>query len=215
MTKRISTVSAFFAMLASPALAHHPLGGEVPQTMLHGVLSGIGHPIIGFDHLAFVLGIGILAAFQKSRYVLPAGFVAGTVLGTLLILAGVTLPAVEIVITTSVLLVGVIGMMGRVLPSAAAGGVAAAAGLFHGWAYGEAVVGAEPTPIVAYITGFGVTQLAIAVGAMLAAQWVMTPRGENTASGLSLKPRLAGAMVAGVAVTYLVEIAEAAIFPAV
>ena len=213
MTKQISAVSAFLALMASPALAHHPLGGEVPQTMLHGVLSGIGHPIIGFDHLAFVLGIGLLAAFQKSRYILPGGFVAGTVLGTLMIVSGVTLPAVELVITASVLMVGVLAMMGRALNTAAAGAVAAGAGLFHGWAYGEAVVGAEPTPLIAYIAGFGVTQMAIAVGAMLATVWVMTPRGDASAMA-SLKPRFAGAMVAGVGITYLVEIAEAAIFPA-
>ncbi|MCE2516720.1 MAG: HupE/UreJ family protein [Alphaproteobacteria bacterium] len=213
MTKRISAASAFLALMASPALAHHPLGGEVPQTVVNGVLSGIGHPIIGFDHLAFVLGIGLLAAFQKSRFVLPAGFVAGTVLGTLMIISGVTLPAVELVITASVLMVGVLAMMGRALPAAGAGVVAAGAGLFHGWAYGEAVIGAEPTPLIAYMAGFGVTQMAIAVGAMFAAQWVMTPRGDDAVMA-NLKPRLAGAMVAGVGLTYLVEIAEAAIFPA-
>ena len=213
MMKKISTVSVLFAAMASPALAHHPLGGEAPTTIVDGVLSGIGHPIIGFDHLAFIIGIGLLAAFQKSRFVLPAGFVAGTVLGTLAILSGIALPMVEPMVVLSVLLVGVLAMMGRNVPAAAAGVVAAGAGMFHGWAYGEAVIGAEPTPIVAYIAGFGVTQMAIAIGAMFAATWVMTAKSENTA-GASLAPRFAGAMVAGVGLTYLVEIAEAAIFPA-
>lgn len=213
MSKRISAVSALVALIASPAFAHHPLGGEVPQSMLHGVLSGVGHPIIGFDHLAFILGIGLLAAFQKSRFVLPVGFVAGTILGTIAILSGVTLPMVEPVITASVVLVGVLAMMGRAVPAAAAGVVAAGAGAFHGWAYGEAVIGAEPTPIVGYIAGFGITQMAIAIGVMMAATWVMKPRDDASAMP-NLKPRLAGAMVAGVGLTYLVEIAEAVIFPA-
>ena len=123
------------------------------------------------------------------------------------------LPMVEPMVVFSVLLVGVLAMMGRNVPAAAAGVVAAGAGMFHGWAYGEAVIGAEPTPIVAYIAGFGVTPMAIAIGAMFAATWVMTAKSENTA-GASLAPRFAGAMVAGVGLTYLVEIAEAAIFPA-
>ena len=34
--------------------------------MLHGLLSGIGHPIIGFDHLAFVIAVGLIAAFNQT-----------------------------------------------------------------------------------------------------------------------------------------------------
>ena len=73
-------------------LCHHPLGGAAPETMLHGFLSGVGHPLIGFDHLAFVVAIGVLAAFQTQRLVMPLGFVMGTVIGSLLTLAAVTLP---------------------------------------------------------------------------------------------------------------------------
>ena len=43
----------FFVSLASPALAHQPMGGVVPETLLHGLMSGVGHPIIGLDHFAF------------------------------------------------------------------------------------------------------------------------------------------------------------------
>ena len=212
MTKRIVTITALLGLIASPAFAHHPLGGDVPQTLMHGLLSGIGHPIIGFDHLAFIIGIGLLAAFQQSRFIIPLGFVAGTVIGTVAILGGLSLPMVEPVITVSVLLIGILVMMGRNLPAIASVSLAGAAGIFHGTAYGQAVVGAEQTPLIAYIAGFGVVQTAIAIGAMLAAQWVM-------ASGQAynrphLAPRLIGAMIAGVGLTYLVEIAEAAIFPA-
>ena len=45
-----------------PALAHHPMGGRMPATFTDGLLSGLGHPIIGLDHLAAVLAIGCLAA---------------------------------------------------------------------------------------------------------------------------------------------------------
>ncbi len=36
------------------------------------------------------------------------------------------------------------------------------AGVFHGYAYGEAIVGAEMNPLVAYLAGFTVIQLLVA-----------------------------------------------------
>lgn len=49
------------AMLLLPAAsshAHHPVGGS-PETILQRFLSELGHPVIGVDHLTFVLGIGL------------------------------------------------------------------------------------------------------------------------------------------------------------
>jgi urease accessory protein len=47
------------------------------------------------------------------------------------------------------------------LKSGAAAGFFAIAGLVHGYAYGEAIVGAEPTPLAAYLAGYTVVQVAI------------------------------------------------------
>ena len=159
MTKLTSLSLALIVATTGNAFAHHPLGGAAPETVLHGFLSGVGHPIIGFDHLAFVLAIGVLSALQTHRLVLPFGFVIGTVIGSLLTLAAVTLPLTELTITVSVLFAGLIVMRGRdvaVLPATILGTLA---GLFHGAAYGAAVIGAETTPIIAYLVGFGLTQL--------------------------------------------------------
>jgi urease accessory protein len=35
------------------------MGGKTPSTFVDGILSGVGHPIIGPDHLAFVVALGI------------------------------------------------------------------------------------------------------------------------------------------------------------
>ena len=63
MKRFTKTIGLSLATLlaATPALAHHPMGGEVPQTFWHGLLSGFGHPVIGIDHLAFVVAIGLAA----------------------------------------------------------------------------------------------------------------------------------------------------------
>ena len=209
MTKLTSLSLALIVATTGNAFAHHPLGGAAPETMLHGFLSGVGHPIIGFDHLAFVLAIGVFSAFQTHRLALPFGFVIGTVIGSLLTLAAVTLPLTELMITLSVLFAGFIVMRGRdvaILPATILGTLA---GLFHGAAYGAAVIGAETTPIIAYLAGFGLTQLAIMLAAGFAMQQIW-----KAASMAELQPRLAGALFAGVGVTYLVEHAEQFLFSA-
>jgi len=40
--------------LAAP-FAHLPLAGMPLQTFAHGILPGVGHPLLGFDHLFFVM----------------------------------------------------------------------------------------------------------------------------------------------------------------
>ena len=37
-----------FIMSAVPAFAHHPLGGLPMETLTDGLLSGVGHPGLGF-----------------------------------------------------------------------------------------------------------------------------------------------------------------------
>ena len=49
-------VLAIMIVIAQPAWAHHPMGGTLPQTFLQGLLSGFGHPVIGVDHLAAIVG---------------------------------------------------------------------------------------------------------------------------------------------------------------
>ena len=209
MHKILTLAVAFSSITLTSAFAHHPLGGEVPQTLLHGFLSGVGHPVIGFDHFAFVVAIGLIAAFHKQRAIMPAGFVIGTMLGTLLTVSAIVLPLAELVITASVILAGVIAMRGKLTSVVPMTMGAAIIGLFHGWAYGAAVIGAEATPIIAYLAGFGLVQMAIALiaGYVAVNMWKAT-------SAESLQPRLAGALMAGVGVAYMVELVEGLVFPA-
>src|SRR6056297_382865 len=132
------------ATTATAALAHHPMGGATPTTFWQGFLSGLGHPVIGIDHLAFVLAAGIACAFLSSRLLVPALFIAATIAGCLLTAGlGVTLPAAEFIIAGSVIAVGAIAMLDKPANPAVIAAVFAVAGLFHGGAYAEAVVGSE------------------------------------------------------------------------
>lgn len=156
-------LAAAIAMTATPALAHHPLDGAMPTTILHGLLSGVGHPVIGLDHLAFIVAAGVLAALAGRLLTAPLGLIAGALLGAALHLGAVNLPGAEALIALSVLLAGLAVFFG----ARANGGLLIAgfalAGLFHGYAYAESVIGAEQGVIAAYLASFSVTQWAIAV----------------------------------------------------
>lgn len=195
------------ALIATPALAHHPMAGATPATVWHGLLSGIGHPIIGLDHLAFVIAIGLVSAFLRSRLLLPATFALATVAGCGLFLAGVTLPLMEVAITASVVALGAVVMLGRRVSVGVLAALIAVAGLFHGGAYADAIVGAETTPLVAYLAGFAVTQAGIALAVAWGVGAVL-----RAAEPTALHPRLAGAVVAGIGVAFLVETVEGMIF---
>lgn len=189
-------------LVAGPALAHHPLGGEAPQTIVHGLLSGLAHPVIGLDHLAFIVLIGLAAALAGRSMMGPVAFIAATLAGTAVHLAGITLPLAELVIMASGVALGVLLVMGRQVAGPAALASFAVAGLFHGWAYGEAVIGSTPMPIFAYLLGFGAVQFAIAAGVALFV-------GRMTQQGTGqMQARLAAAVCMGVGLTFLFETVE-------
>ncbi|MDJ0900736.1 MAG: HupE/UreJ family protein [Xenococcus sp. MO_188.B8] len=164
----IITTLGMLLLFATPALAHHPLGGKLPANCFEGMMSGFGHPIIGFDHLAFVIAISLLAAGIVRGIVIPIAFVIATGIGTGIHLQAIDLPIPEIIIAASVVLFGVLLVIRQNRKLALSytlliSGLAALAGIFHGHAYGEGIFGAKPTPLVAYLIGFTVIQLAISL----------------------------------------------------
>jgi urease accessory protein len=186
--------AGLFALLPSAAFAHHPGGGMAPQTAVDGLLSGLAHPVIGLDHLAFIVGVGLLAALTAHRFLAPLLFVGATVFGTLLHLMAFDLPAAEFVIALSVAAIGILALSGRAYGMVLVGGLFAIAGLFHGYAYGEAVVGSESSAVVAYLVGFAAIQYAVAVAAGHVAVMLL---GEGRKARENFGLRITGGMVAG------------------
>lgn len=157
-------VCAFVLLLATPASAHHALGGTTPQSALQGFISGLAHPIIGLDHFAFVVAVGLLAAQQRQIW-LPITVVLSALLGTVFHVMQIELPFVEPAIAISVLGLGAALALRKPLNLPIMLGVGAIAGTCHGYAYGESIVGTGMTPLVAYMVGFTLVQLAVALGA--------------------------------------------------
>lgn len=165
-------LGAGIAWLASgPAFAHHALGGRLPATGWEGFLSGLAHPVIGPDHLAFVVAIGLIAARQPWRYGIPLGFVLASLLGSGIHLAGWDpLGLTELVIASSVVLFGLLLAQSRQIPSWLLLLWGSLAGLFHGYAYAEAIIGAEPMPWLGYLLGLSLVQYGVALFALWAAE---------------------------------------------
>lgn len=160
-----SSVAAALALCPALAWAHHFMGNEVPRTFVEGFLSGLGHPVIGLDHLAFIVAAGFFLALIPRGLWGIAALVAGSLAGAALHLAGVSLPGSEAGVALSVILAGGLVIARRRIELGWVVGAFALAGLLHGHAYAESIFGAEAAPLVAYLAGFSVIQLAIASAA--------------------------------------------------
>jgi len=150
--KRFSIPALFLAaaalVVAHPAHAHeaHAVGG--------GLVNGLLHPLTGLDHLVAMVAVGLWGA-QLGRpliYALPVAFPMMMAVGGLLGLADVPMPAVEIGIAGSALLLGVAVLLALRLPAVVAVAVVAIFALFHGYAHGQELPHAA-SPI-AYGAGF-------------------------------------------------------------
>ncbi|WOD39119.1 HupE/UreJ family protein [Nodosilinea sp. E11] len=187
---------ATLLLLPLPGLAHHPLEGRVPATFGEGFLSGLAHPVIGLDHLTFVVAVGLLAAVSTWGIALPVAFVLAAMVGTGLHLAEITLPAAELVIAASVLGFGVLLALKDRPQGLVMVGLAAGAGLFHGFAYGEAIFGAQTMPLVAYLAGFTAVQLGIAIAAFFVGR-------QLTQAAKPLFVQQAGLVICGIGAAFL------------
>ena len=173
----------------------------MPATMIEGLLSGLGHPLIGIDHFLFIAGAGVLAAKFERGYILPLVFVFASLFATLVRHLGADAGLGELPVAASLVVLGAMMLgasstpPGRREESNAApregviGLLFLLAGTIHGHALGEAIVGAEQTPLVAYLVGLAVIQSATGLAAWRATVWLAERRPQ-----LPLQ-KIAGAVV--------------------
>lgn len=201
-------VSAFL-LTATPASAHHATGGATPANFFEGFLSGLAHPIIGLDHFAVVVSVGLLAAINQQGILIPIAFVLTAMLGTGAHLAGLTIPGVELFVTGSILLFGLLLVVQNRPRPPILIGLSAIAGLFHGYAYGEAIFGAKMMPLFAYLAGFTVIQLVVSLGTFGIAKVLL----QKTAEPHSTQLRSTGFVICGVGLAFFASQLVATLFP--
>ncbi|MCB8820782.1 HupE/UreJ family protein [Microvirga rosea] len=186
---------------ATPAFAHHAMGGMMPSTFAQGLLSGLGHPVIGLDHLAALVGVGLVSSRFTRGLVLPTFWMIAMAAGVGLHLASADIPYAELLVAVSVVIIGMAATIRTTLPFALIALLFAAGGAVHGYALGESIVGAESTPLVAYLIGLVAIQTALTTGITLAARRL----SKTPISAPSLQLRLAGLAITliGATVTIL------------
>lgn len=180
------------------AYAHHAMDATLPGNLLQGLVSGLAHPIIGLDHFLFVIALGAACHYFGTRAAAAAVFVGGTLAGTALHLTQATLASPDVWVALTLLLLGALFFAGRTfLQSHGALVFFALAGIAHGYAYGESIVGAEPTPLMAYLAGFTLVQLAVIFAAFALARYL------DRARPVFRHERALGAMVSVAGVAFL------------
>lgn len=167
MSQQFFRIALSLGLAAMPAIAlAHPGHGE------HSMIAGLTHPILGFDHLAAMVALGIFANIQghSKLWLWPVMFVGAMVMGFGLGSSGIELPLVEPVILASVIVLGLFmataGNLGLV-PGAL---LVALFGLAHGAAHG---VEAPAAALGGFFGGMVVATVALHLVGIGLGKWVV------------------------------------------
>ncbi len=175
---------------AGPAFAHTE--GDAAA----GFVSGFLHPIGGWDHVVAMVAVGLWGAFlgRPAIWLLPVVFPLVMALGGALGVLGVPLPAVEIGIAASAIVLGAMVAFAVRLPLWVAALIVGVFAIFHGHAHGTELP--EAASPIAYSLGFVIaTGLLHAAGIAisLVTRW---PQGKTVV-------RACGGLIAAVGVFFL------------
>ena len=145
---RLFWVAGLGLLLAGNAQAHSAaeIGG--------GFVSGLLHPVLGWDHVAAMVAVRLWGAFlgNPALWLLPVVFPLVMAFGGALGLAGVPVPSVEIGIALSALVLGAMIVLAARPPLWLAGVIVATFAIFHGHAHGTELP--EAASPLAYSLGF-------------------------------------------------------------
>lgn len=122
------------AILATPASAWaHIQAGEAG-----GFLSGVHHPISGWDHVLAMIAVGLWGAQlgAPALWLLPVTFPMVMALGAMMGLLGIPLPGVEFGIALSAVVLGAMVLTEKHPPLWVAACIVGFFAIFHGHAHG-------------------------------------------------------------------------------
>ncbi|MBO6511257.1 MAG: HupE/UreJ family protein [Roseibium sp.] len=174
------------ANATSPAFAHTGSGYG------GGFLSGLVHPVLGWDHVAAMVAVGLWGAFlgAPAIWILPVVFPLVMALGAVAGIVGIPLPAVETGIALSAVVLGLMIVFAVKPPIWVAAVIVGAFAIFHGYAHGTELPATANA--FAYAVGFVIAtgflhMLGIAFG--LLTKW---PAGKIAVRGAGGLISLAG-----------------------
>lgn len=142
----IASALAFFPL--SAALAHQSVGHG------GGFLSGLTHPLFGFDHVIAMVAVGLWGGFlgKPALYVLPILFPLIMAFGGALGVLNMPIPAVEAGIAASAVVLGLLIAFAVRIPLPLASVIVGIFAVFHGHAHGTELP--ESASAAMYSIGF-------------------------------------------------------------
>ena len=150
------------------AYAHTVPGGG-------GFMSGLSHPVLGFDHLLAMLSVGILSAQigGSAIWKVPTAFVSVMLVGGILGMNSIYIMSVELGIVVSVFALGLAITLDQKLPLLITMLFVGFFALFHGHAHGtEMPYLAKPLLYACgFVTGTGIIHIAGVMVGMTAKQF--------------------------------------------
>jgi urease accessory protein len=187
----VSWLASMLILAVAPvAAATGPVAGA---GLGHAFLGGLIQPLLGLDHLAFLVGLGLAALAQRRRPLLPLAFIAASLAGLALRTGGGDIPYAGTLVAFTVLGLGVVLIAGLRLPLVLWLAGAALAGLLHGYMHGGAARAAPLGSILVFAFGVALTQWGVMAAAM-----TLAGRFGQSADRALLTRRLAGGLVAGI-----------------
>jgi urease accessory protein len=139
------------AALLAPCIAWAHVGqGDIGG----GLVSGFLHPILGLDHVIAMVAVGMWGAQlgAPAIWVLPVTFPIVMAFGGVLGAMGVPIPAIEIGIAVSAIILGAMVAFAARPPLWIAGILVGVFAIFHGYAHGAELP--ESANAIAYSIGF-------------------------------------------------------------
>ncbi|WP_218918099.1 HupE/UreJ family protein [Falsihalocynthiibacter arcticus] len=151
-----------------------------------GFMSGFAHPVLGWDHVAAMVAVGLWGAFlgTPAIWILPVVFPLIMALGAVVGILGIPIPAVEVGIALSAVVLGLMIAFAVKPPIWLSAILVGSFAVFHGYAHGTELP--ESANAFAFAVGFALATgmlhlIGIAFG--LLAQWPVGRVAVRSAGG--------------------------------
>lgn len=179
--KKFSTLNAIALCLiffSNFAFAHSGAEG-----INGGFASGFTHPLFGWDHVVAMVAVGLWGAFlgRPAIWLLPVVFPVVMALGGALGVYGVEIPAVEIGIALSGIVLGLMVAFKVKPPIVVAAIIVGVFAVFHGHAHGTELP--HSANAIAYSIGFVIATGLLHLAGILFGFVTQWPHGEKVVRG--------------------------------
>ncbi len=159
--KRFAALCALTILLA--LVAAIPVSAHGETGMAGGFISGFMHPLLGWDHVAAMVAVGLWGAFLglPAIWLLPVVFPLVMACGGAVGVIGVPIPGVETGIAVSAIVLGAMIALAARPPLWTAAVIVGAFAVFHGHAHGTELPHAANALAysVGFVTATGLLQL--------------------------------------------------------